>query len=281
MSANNTPILRSLYKADPDKYLFEAANNKNKIITGKNGITGIGRLEGPFQESEVVNQNNRIYPKTILESAINRDLMPQIESRELTGELDHSDDLTMLKNTSHAITEIHFEGNLVLGESVILPTPAGEIAAALYRSKVRVGISARGMGSTSPDYAHMTESSEPYEVVESDYFMITYDLVSKPSHKNALPELVERHQMVKLMKLMQEDKYLTAKREKDMGDKQFNEIADVIMDTLDISKQVRESDEFREWFGSILGISDIVANLKIEQIFGMSLQEMTELKNKM
>ena len=89
-------LLESVYKFSPDKYLFEAADSKTKKIVGNNGVTGIGRIKGPYQEADSGNQNNRIYPKLILETAINRDLIPEINNRQLSGELDHSDDLPLL-----------------------------------------------------------------------------------------------------------------------------------------------------------------------------------------
>lgn len=281
MSNQNLPLIETVYRFKPDQYLFEGTDPKKKIIKGKNGVIGIGRIAGPFQEADSGNQNNRIYPKTILEGAMARDLYPEIENRQLSGELDHSDNLPMLKNVSHAITDLYFEGKIVMGEAVLLPTPAGEIAHALYRSNMRVGISARGMGSTTVDITQMNENQEPYEIVAEDYFMITYDLVSKPSHKNALPMLVEQHNMIKLMKLIQENKYNEAKTENTLEKKEFDEIASILMDTMSISEKVKESDEFREWFGNILGIGNIIADLKIQQVLGMTLNEIIELKKKL
>jgi len=267
--------LQESYSINESKFLFESAHEKGERIEGKNGVIGIGRIYGPFQEADVRNQNGRKYPYQILESSINRDLTPLISNRQLTGELDHSDELPILKNVSHAITDLTWNNKLVMGEAILLPTPYGELATTLYRSKLKIGISARGMGSTEIDYMN-----EQTEVVQEDYFMITYDLVSTPSHANALPELKEKQMLVNMLKMMQEGQYKEAKKEFSSIAQDNKEMIDILFDTMNISNELKESEDFRKWFGNVYGMADIIADIKVREVLGMSLDEVIELKKK-
>lgn len=80
-----------------------------------------------------------------------------------------------LKNVSHLITEVHFEGDDVVGTVEILNTPAGNIVKELLKSGVKIGVSSRGAGSVK-------ELGEGVVEVEPDFTFITLaDIVSNPS----------------------------------------------------------------------------------------------------
>lgn len=141
------------------------------------------KVRGIFQRADEANNNKRVYPRKILDNQIER-LRPMFESRQLVGELDHpAEAVVSLKNASHLITNLYWNGNDVVGEAEILPTPAGQIAEALIRSGVRIGVSSRGVGS-------LTEGVDG-KVVNEDYVMLTFDLVADPSTKGAYPSIAE------------------------------------------------------------------------------------------
>lgn len=88
-----------------------------------------------------------------------------------------------LKNASHIVREAHIENGTVLGTVEILDkTPSGAILAGLVESKVKLGISSRGVGST--------RKQGDYYVVQDDFQLICWDFVSEPSTPGAfmLPE---------------------------------------------------------------------------------------------
>jgi hypothetical protein len=88
-----------------------------------------------------------------------------------------------LKNVSHIIREAHFEGDNVVGTLEVLDkVPSGAILKGLVESEVKLGISSRGVGSTKKD--------GDYDVVQSDFQLIAFDMVSDPSTPEAfmLPE---------------------------------------------------------------------------------------------
>ena len=70
----------------------------------------------------------------------------------------------------------------MIGQAEILNTPCGQVAQALIKGGVKLGISSRGMGS-------LTERGD-YSLVNDDYKLVTFDLVADPSTKGAFPGLV-------------------------------------------------------------------------------------------
>jgi len=95
------------------------------------------------------------------------------------GELDHPDSTVInLKNVSHNIKEIWWEGDDLCGTVEILGTPSGNILKELLKAGILLGISSRGMGSTKPLGANKVEVAEDFE-------LIGWDFVSNPSTHGA------------------------------------------------------------------------------------------------
>lgn len=148
--------------------------------------TNRGKLivRGVIQRANVKNGNGRIYPKEILEREIEKYKNTFIKEQRALGELDHSSDSVIhLKNVSHVILNIWWEGNDVMAEIEILPTPSGNILRALIESRITVGISSRAMGSVKP----LGEAVE----VQDDLDLICWDFVSTPSTQGAFMEVVQ------------------------------------------------------------------------------------------
>ena len=135
-------------------------------------------VKGVLQRSGAENQNGRVYPRNILEREVNN-YQTLIKERRALGELDHPDSSVInLKNVSHNIREIHWEGDDVVGTVEILPTPSGNILKELLRAGILLGISSRGMGS-------VTNIGEGKVKVEPDFELIGWDFVSNPSTHGA------------------------------------------------------------------------------------------------
>ena len=86
-----------------------------------------------------------------------------------------------LKNVSHNIKKIYWNGDDVMGDIEILDGeefPAGRIAAGLLRRGIPVGISSRGMGSVQ-------EAHDGTVIVNDDFNLLTFDLVSFESTQGA------------------------------------------------------------------------------------------------
>jgi len=142
------------------------------------------KLKGRFQKCDEQNNNGRIYPRKILESQVQK-IQEKINDRSLVGALDHpANDAIHLSQASHLITGLSVDkSGDVIGECEILSTPNGKIVEALINDGVKIGISSRGVGSVS-------EGREG-KIVNEDFKLITFDLVSDPSTKGAYPELTE------------------------------------------------------------------------------------------
>jgi len=134
-------------------------------------------MTGKIQEADALNGNGRVYPKDILEREM-KNYQKLVKDKRALGELDHPDDSVInLKNASHMITEVWWDGKNVMGKAKILETPSGKILRSLVDSGVTLGISSRGMGSVS--------ESNGQTVVEDDFQLICFDFVSEPSTPGA------------------------------------------------------------------------------------------------
>ena len=134
-------------------------------------------LAGKIQMAEAKNGNNRVYPRDILEREIKNYEKLVRECRSL-GELDHPDESVInLKNASHLITQVWWDGDNVMGKVKILDTPSGQIAKQLVKGGVQLGISSRGLGST--------RQQGGVTMVEDDFQLLCFDLVSEPSTTGA------------------------------------------------------------------------------------------------
>jgi hypothetical protein len=131
-------------------------------------------LKGILQKADTLNQNGRIYPRVILEREV-RNYQKFIRERRSLGEADHPDSSVVeLKNVSHLVTEARMDDDgVVRGSIEILDTPAGKIIQNLIEAGVTLGISSRGVGST--------RSEGDRQIVQDDFQLICWDIVSEPS----------------------------------------------------------------------------------------------------
>ncbi len=134
-------------------------------------------LSGLMQMAETQNGNGRVYPQKILEREV-QNYKKIVEDRRALGELDHPEESVInLKNASHMITEIWMKGPEVMGKMRVLETPSGKILRSLVESGVSIGISSRGLGSVKETMGKT--------IVEDDFQLICFDVVSEPSTPGA------------------------------------------------------------------------------------------------
>lgn len=159
----------TLFNVTPELISESQKSNGGKVI-----------VSGVLQRAEAQNQNGRVYPKNILEREVEKYLNREVAERRALGELDHPDsNVVNLKNVSHNIRNVWWNGDDVMGEVEILPTPSGNILKELLKSGVTIGISSRGMGSVR----QMSESH--CVMVQDDFELICWDFVSNPSTHGA------------------------------------------------------------------------------------------------
>ena len=135
-------------------------------------------IEGVFAQADQKNRNGRIYPKPIMEKAVNTYVENQVSKKRAVGELNHPEGPTVnLDKVSHFITDLKLEGNNVIGKAQILDTPMGKIVKGLLEGGVQLGVSTRGMGSL--------EQRNGVMYVKEDFILSTVDIVQDPSAPDA------------------------------------------------------------------------------------------------
>ena len=152
------------------------AFNANPIsLTESIAPSGNPLVEGILATAEVKNGNGRYYAKDLWKREIEK-YNEVVKENRATGELDHPESsIINLKNVSHIIRNIFWDGDHVVGKIEILPTISGNILKALIENNVQVGVSSRGMGS-------LKEMSEGTLEVQDDFELLCWDFVSTPSN---------------------------------------------------------------------------------------------------
>lgn len=160
------------------KLITEHQDQDLDYIVENTGKEKTYNIEGVFMQAEQKNRNGRIYQRGILESAVNKYVNEQVITSRAVGELNHPEGPTVnLDKVSHRITDLHFEGNDVVGKALILDTPMGKIVKGLLDGGVKLGVSSRGMGSL------VTRNGANY--VGEGFMLATVDIVQDPSAPSA------------------------------------------------------------------------------------------------
>jgi hypothetical protein len=161
------------------KLIAEYTDHKIEVITERTERGGKNHfIEGIFMQSEQRNRNGRIYPKTVMEKAVDRYVTEQVKTGRAVGELNHPDGPSInLDKVSHLIETLDWQGNDVVGKARILETPMGQIVKGLLDGGVRLGVSTRGMGSI--------EERNGVAFVKDDFILSTVDIVQDPSAPTA------------------------------------------------------------------------------------------------
>jgi len=134
-------------------------------------------LSGIMQMTETQNGNGRVYQHSTMVREV-QNYQKLVKENRALGELDHPDDSVInLRNCSHMVTEIWMEGKNVMGKIKVLDTPSGKILKELVNGGVTVGVSSRGMGSVREEKGRT--------IVEDDFQLICFDMVSEPSTPGA------------------------------------------------------------------------------------------------
>tara|TARA_R110000744_G_scaffold199433_1_gene318664 strand:+ start:304 stop:903 length:600 start_codon:yes stop_codon:yes gene_type:complete len=156
--------------------------NPVSLTEGKSD-RGLPLVEGILATAEVKNGNGRYYSRDLWNREIDR-YMELVKDNRATGELDHPESQVInLKNVSHNIKDVWWDGDNVMGKIEILPTPSGNILKALIESGITCGVSSRGMGS-------LEQNGELMEV-QDDFELLCWDFVSTPSNPGSYMQTIK------------------------------------------------------------------------------------------
>jgi hypothetical protein len=144
-------------------------------------------LYAVLQKYDVPNKNGRIYPEALLRRE-NDKYQSIIKNGGALNELNHpTSSLIDLDRVSHSILETWWEGNILVGKIKLFTSPGwkkagiisckGDQAAMLLMNGATLGISSRGVGSL--------KNVKGQNVVQDDFELVCFDLVSSPSTPGA------------------------------------------------------------------------------------------------
>jgi hypothetical protein len=172
-----------------DGWVSPTTENNSYIMESKSMLDHSKPFEfyAVLQKYNTPNRNGRIYPEKILKREA-ENYRKMIQKGTSLSELNHPESsLIDLDRVSHIITEVWWEGPILMGKLKLLTSPGfhergivstkGDMAANYLRQGVTLGISSRGVGSLKK----VGEQNE----VQDDFELICFDLVSSPSTPGA------------------------------------------------------------------------------------------------
>jgi hypothetical protein len=144
-------------------------------------------LYAVLQKYDTPNKNGRFYPELILKRE-NEKYQQLIKKGGALNELNHpSSSLIDLDRVSHSILETWWDGKILMGKIKLFTSPGwkkmgivstkGDQAAMLIMNGATLGISSRGVGSL--------KNVKGQNVVQEDFELVCFDLVSSPSTPGA------------------------------------------------------------------------------------------------
>ena len=187
LETNQTPqagvkyLLRERYDfcADGVCQVGHLTEAEKRLIKEKNAMF----LTGIAQRADATNGNQRVYPfKTLAREVKNYEQL--VKANRALGELDHPDDTVInLEKASHIVRDIWWEGKDVYVKLQVLSGAPGQQLRSLVDDGVAIGLSSRGLGSVRDMGGRL--------LVEDDFQLICFDVVSEPSTGGAFMHLME------------------------------------------------------------------------------------------
>lgn len=170
------------------------------VINEAKAREGVFELQGIVQRAGKKNQNGRIYERAILEREVGRYMDEFVRTGIAYGELDHPESAVVsLKNASHIIRDLEWKGDDLFGKIEVLDTPAGNIVKAIVGKGHTIGISSRGSGTVK-------QTTEGTLMVQDDFELLCWDIVSNPSTHGAYMKPVSMNESRIMLKVNKYDK---------------------------------------------------------------------------
>jgi len=155
------------------KLITEIIHNQGFQIEESGGVKQL-YIEGVFAQSEIVNNNNRKYPKSTLLREVNKYVDEKVSTSMAMGELNHpSHPHVNIERATHRTVSLEESGNDFIGKALVLNTPMGQIVKGVIEGGGVVAISSRALGSIKNN------------VVQEDLMLKTFDIVSDPGAPSA------------------------------------------------------------------------------------------------
>ena len=135
--------------------------------------------KGIFMQSDIKNQNGRVYPHAVLQKEVKNFNTKYVKEGRALGELGHPmGPVINLDRVSHVIKELKEDGKNFVGKAKVMDTPNGKIVKNFISEGVKLGVSSRAMGSLKTNKKGVNE-------VQKDFVLSTVDIVADPSAPDA------------------------------------------------------------------------------------------------
>jgi len=158
------------------KLITEHTNEIEYLLEGKGKEQYI---KGIFMQSDIKNQNGRVYPHAVLKKEVSNFNNKYVKEGRALGELGHPmGPVINLDRVSHVIKELTEDGKNFVGKAKVMDTPNGKIVKNFISEGVKLGVSSRGMGSLKANKKGVNE-------VQGDFVLSTVDIVADPSAPDA------------------------------------------------------------------------------------------------
>ena len=158
------------------KLITEHTNQIEYLTEGKSKEQYI---RGIFMQSDIKNQNGRVYPHAVLQKEVKNFNTKYVNEGRALGELGHPmGPVINLDRVSHVIKELTEDGTNFIGKAKVMDTPNGKIVKNFISEGVKLGVSSRGMGSLKLNKQGVNE-------VQKDFVLSTVDIVADPSAPDA------------------------------------------------------------------------------------------------
>jgi len=158
------------------KLITEHTNEIEYLVEGKGKEQYI---KGIFMQSDIKNQNGRVYPHAVLQKEVKNFNTKYVNEGRALGELGHPmGPVINLDRVSHVIKELKEDGTNFIGKAKVMDTPNGKIVKNFISEGVKLGVSSRGMGSLKANKKGVNE-------VQGDFVLSTVDIVADPSAPDA------------------------------------------------------------------------------------------------
>lgn len=169
---------------DTVKQIREDINSGHQLVCPDHFV-----VPALFQKYGIKNANGRIYPEDILKREVETYIAERVNNRCALGALDHPSSSGLSgHDVAHNITELHWQGQSLLGELEINTSPgyrkygicttSGDHVANLLINGYLIGVSSRGVGSVKSMPGGVS-------VVGEDFSLICWDVVLEPSTPGA------------------------------------------------------------------------------------------------
>jgi hypothetical protein len=159
------------------KLITEHTNEIEYLTEGKGKEQYI---KGIFMQSDIKNQNGRVYPHAVLQKEVKNFNTKYVNEGRALGELGHPmGPVINLDRVSHVIKELKEDGKNFVGKAKVMDTPNGRIVKNFISEGVKLGVSSRGMGSLK------TNKKTGVNEVQKDFVLSTVDIVADPSAPDA------------------------------------------------------------------------------------------------